>query len=166
MGENKKMDKAIVSIALIIVVFLVGRKILLAKTDEIPATLITKIIAAESQFNPRAVGKAGERGLFQLREATWDWLTEKMYNKKLHFDLAFDSTINKEVGIYYLKWIKNYLGSHYTPGLLVGCFNYGPSRIKTLGYSLPDSAWDHPNLIYRQIFREELEMERKKGGAV
>jgi soluble lytic murein transglycosylase-like protein len=145
--------KTIGSLLFILIISLFFFKKVWAQGSNIPSSLIFKIMLAESSLNPKAIGPAGERGLFQLSKETWNWLTPKIYGKVLDFDLAFDSAINKKVGIYYLNWLKEQLGVHYTPALLVASYNYGIGRIKSLGYKLPASAYNHPNLIYRQIFR-------------
>lgn len=155
--KSKKMKyKSIASLLFILIASIFFFKKVWAQGSSIPSSLIFKIMLAESSLNPKAVGPDGERGLFQLSKETWDWLTPKIYEKVLDFDLAFDPEINKKVGIYYLDWLKGQLGIRYTPALLVASYNYGIGRIKSLGYKLPSSAYNHPNLIYRNIFRAEL----------
>ena len=151
--KRKKMKEKILLTTVAIIVFIV--LILKDAGSGAPRWLAELIILAESGGNPKAVGPIGERGLFQFRESTWSWFTKKTYGEELDFDLAFDSRINRKVGMEYLKWLKEQIDTHYTPALLAGSFHYGLTAIKRLGYELPASAYTHPNLIYRKLFRKE-----------
>lgn len=61
------------------------------------AALTTAIAKVESNMNPRAVGKLGERGLFQFRKRTWQATTN------LPFDYAFDPVISQGVALEHLN---------------------------------------------------------------
>lgn len=152
--RRHKMKEGILLAAAVAVILFV----LLFKdvSSGIPRWLTELIILAESSGNPRAVGPMGERGLFQFRESTWYWFTKKTYGEETDFDLAFDPKVSREVGMKYLRWLKERLGAHYTPALLAGSFHYGLSAIVNRGYKLPQSAHTHPNLIYRNLFKREL----------
>jgi membrane-bound lytic murein transglycosylase MltF len=66
---------------------------------------VKKIIKKESNNNAFAYGNFKERGLMQISKEAW----EQVENKKPYEDYAFDSKMNIQVGINYLKWIEDYL---------------------------------------------------------
>lgn len=51
--------------------------------------LMLCLCEAESNFDPKAVGALGERGLFQFMPDTWRWAREWM-GENPDFELAFD----------------------------------------------------------------------------
>jgi hypothetical protein len=57
------------------------------------------VIKVESRDKPKAVGKAGERGLMQIMPRTWRDMTN------LPFSAAFDPNTNVETGIKYCHWL-------------------------------------------------------------
>ncbi len=71
-------------------------------TRRISDLLVDAIIQVESAGNPLRVGNVGERGLMQIRKATWNQMSKKLYGNVLSFDKAFDPEINKRVGKRYL----------------------------------------------------------------
>ena len=57
-----------------------------------------RIAFCESSFNPRAVGPAGERGVFQFMEATWASNAPR-FGYSPEWDRAFDAEANIVVAI-------------------------------------------------------------------
>ena len=84
--------------------------------------LITSVIAAESNFNPRAISKKQAQGLMQLLPAT-----------SAHFSVkdAFDPAQNVEAGTRYLKQlIERYRGNLV---LALAAYNAGPEVVAKYG---------------------------------
>lgn len=121
--------------------------------------LAQKIIQAESSGRASAVGDGGKaRGLMQIQEATWKRHTPRPFSD------AFDPALNKAVGMAELKRIVlayRAKGVEPSEAYVVWAYNTG-SLIKR---SLPKFdkngnfhkwTWNHPNAIYRAIYREYL----------
>jgi len=98
------------------------------------------VIRKESTWNPRAIGPVGERGLMQIRRSTWNWATRIIYRNPLPFDKAFNPSINKKVGTWYLKWIqktlksKKYMGCEPSIDHILAAYNGGIGRLKKNKY--------------------------------
>lgn len=114
--------------------------------------LVNSIIAIESSGNPRMVGSHGERGLMQIKSATWGYITEATFGKRIPFSRAFEARLNREVGAAYLAYLQNFLGRHRASwkaderSLLLACYNAGPERVKRAGFDLrrlPASTRDY-----------------------
>lgn len=121
--------------------------------------LAERIIQAESSGRAHAVGDGGKaRGLMQIQEGTWKRHTSRPFSD------AFDAELNKSVGISELKRIVRVYrarGVEPSEAYIVWAYNTG-SFIK---HSLPKYdksgkfhkwTWNHPNAIYRAIYREYL----------
>ena len=63
----------------------------LAQAEKFPPSIVNKIAFYESSYNPLAVGKAGEKGLYQFKQATWDFLSKQSGITGDPFDIE-DST--------------------------------------------------------------------------
>jgi soluble lytic murein transglycosylase-like protein len=68
----------------------------LARKHNIEPRLVQAIIRVESNFNPRAVSRAGAQGLMQLMPTTV---------KRYHVEDPFDPRANIEGGLRYLKYL-------------------------------------------------------------
>lgn len=80
------------------------------RTNPPLSDLAFKIIECESEWNPNAIGKAGEIGLAQFKIGTWHWLS-----KKAGVNLDINSLRDQ---IWLLQWaLDNGFESHWT------CFN-------------------------------------------
>jgi len=105
-------------------------------------SLVDAIIQIESGGDVRAVGKAGERGLMQIKERTWREVTEHLFGHSLPFSRAFDADMNRQVGKAYLADIQGFLYTHRDEwqaderSLLLACYNAGPGRVKQAGFDI------------------------------
>lgn len=91
--------------------------------------LINSIVAQESGGNPKARGKAGERGLMQIQPAT-----AAQYG--ITPDQLDDPTINRRIGSQYFgDLLKRYKGNEF---LALVAYNSGPHRVDK-GVFLPQS---------------------------
>lgn len=96
-----------------------------AERHDVPFALVKAVVAAESGFNPRAVSRAGARGLMQLMPAT---------ARDLGVEDSFDAHKNVEGGTRYLAAL---LRSFKSETLALAAYNAGPSRVAKLG-RVPD----------------------------
>jgi len=102
---------------------------------------------AESSLNPNAEGTDGERGLYQIKQSTWEWLTD------ISFDKAYEIEANIKVAMKYLAWIKRNLGERYTDARLLCAYNGGLSALKKRNYEVPAT---HRNKIYRKYYEHKI----------
>jgi len=111
--------------------------------DASPVTIDVRAIAQiESSGDARAVGKFGERGLCQIRRATWNEWVECM-GQHWSFDDAFDPGINRAVAHYGLNTrIPQMLGV------------YGISD--TVAHRLAAYNWGIGNLRYAVVHERPL----------
>jgi Transglycosylase SLT domain len=100
-----------------------------AKRYSIDADLITSVIAAESNFDPKAISRRNARGLMQLLPATASRLGVKN---------IFDPQENIDAGAHYLSDLlvlyKNDLA------LTLAAYNAGPERVQHYGQRVPPFA--------------------------
>ena len=100
-----------------------------AKRYSVDADLITSVIAAESNFDPKAISRRNARGLMQLLPATATRLGVKN---------IFDPQENIDAGAHYLSDLlllyKNDLA------LTLAAYNAGPDRVQRYGQRVPPFA--------------------------
>jgi hypothetical protein len=100
-----------------------------AKRYSVDADLITSVIAAESNFDPKAISRRNARGLMQLLPATATHLGVKN---------IFDPRENIDAGTHYLSDLlvlyKNDLA------LALAAYNAGPDRVQRYGQRVPPFA--------------------------
>lgn len=89
-----------------------------AQKHGVDEDLISSVITAESDFNPRAVSPKRARGLMQLMPAT---------AARLDVDDAFDPAQNVDAGTRYLKQLLETYGQDLT--LALAAYNAGPDRV-------------------------------------
>jgi len=100
-----------------------------AKRYSVDADLITSVIAAESNFDPKAISRRNARGLMQLLPTTATHLGVKN---------IFDPQENIDAGTHYLSDLlllyKNDLA------LTLAAYNAGPERVHRYGQRVPPFA--------------------------
>jgi hypothetical protein len=89
-----------------------------AKKFDVDAALISAVIKAESDFNPREISNKGARGLMQLMPATAE-----------RFGVAnsFDANANINGGVRYLRWLLDTFEEN--ADLAVAAYNAGEGNI-------------------------------------
>lgn len=103
--------------------------------------LVEAVIQVESGGNPRKVGKAGERGLMQIKAETWREVTKRLYGRSIPFDRAFEPELNRTVGRAYLEELRGFLARNSAKwktderSLLLACYNAGPTRVQLGGFN-------------------------------
>jgi len=113
-----------------------------ASQDSTADWFLEAIIQVESAGNPSCVGRAGERGLMQIKEGTWSDMTRRVYGTPVSFSRAFEPDLNKEVGQAYLAYLAEFLRTHQSRwqsdlrSLLAASYNAGPTRVLESGFDL------------------------------
>jgi len=93
-----------------------------AKKNDVDASLVSALIRAESNYQPRAISRKGARGLMQLMPAT---------AKRLSVKKPFDPASNVSGGVRYLKeLLKRY---QHRPELVLAAYNAGEGAVETYG---------------------------------
>lgn len=93
-----------------------------ARRQNLDASLVSALIRAESNYQPRAVSRKGARGLMQLMPAT---------AKRLSVRKPFDPASNVRGGVRYLRELVDRFGHH--PELVLAAYNAGEGAVETYG---------------------------------
>jgi hypothetical protein len=93
-----------------------------AKRQNIDASLVSALIRAESNYEPRAVSRKGARGLMQLMPAT---------ARRLEVSRPFDAAANVRGGVRYLRELVDRFGQR--PDLVLAAYNAGEGAVEIYG---------------------------------
>jgi hypothetical protein len=93
-----------------------------AKRWNVDAALVSALIRAESNYEPRAISRKGARGLMQLMPAT---------AKRLSVRKPFDPASNVRGGVRYLRELVDRFGQR--PDLVLAAYNAGEGAVQTYG---------------------------------
>jgi hypothetical protein len=93
-----------------------------AKRFGVDASLVSALIRAESNYEPRAVSRKGARGLMQLMPAT---------ARRLSVAYPFDPVSNVRGGVRYLKELLDRFENR--PELVLAAYNAGENAVETFG---------------------------------
>jgi len=93
-----------------------------AKAFDVDAALVSALIRAESNYEPRAVSRKGARGLMQLMPAT---------ARRLSVRKPFDPASNVKGGVKYLRELVDRFG--HRPDLVLAAYNAGEGAVDTYG---------------------------------
>jgi soluble lytic murein transglycosylase-like protein len=93
-----------------------------AKKHGVDAALVSAVIRAESNYEPRALSRKGARGLMQLMPAT---------ARRLEVRRPFDPAANVAGGVRYLKELAERF--HHRPELVLAAYNAGENAVETYG---------------------------------
>ncbi|AGA58459.1 MAG: lytic transglycosylase domain-containing protein [Thermobacillus sp.] len=107
----------------------------------IDPALVKAVVRTESAFNPRAVSRAGAKGLMQLMDAT---------ARSLGVADPYDPAQNVAGGTRYLAWLLGKYDGNVKAAL--AAYNAGPGRVDRLGI-LTDEAFDEK----RSLLPEETQ---------
>ena len=89
---------------------------------DLEPALVFGVIAAESGFDPAAVGRHGERGLLQIKPST-----ARVYDSSVTPDMLHDPEVNLRVGLRHLKREVEYFGD---PSLGLMSYHMGRARLE------------------------------------
>ncbi len=93
-----------------------------AKRYGVDASLVSALIRAESNYQPRAVSRKGARGLMQLMPAT---------ARRLSLAHPFDPVANVRAGVRYLRELLDRFD--HRPELVLAAYNAGENAVETYG---------------------------------
>lgn len=114
-----------------------------AETGSVDKDSFLKAVAqVESGNDPRAVGRMGERGVFQFRKDTW-----KQYTKRSFFK-AHDRSVSYQVALKHYEWLYDgFIRNGYkpTPYLMASAWNSGLTR--TLSGKAPSSTRNYARRV-------------------
>ena len=107
----------------------------LAKPPSFAGNILLDAIAeVESGWDHGAVGRAGERGAYQMMRTTWSDRTS------LPFSLAHDPEISRKVAEDHLRWLRKtltkWMGSEPSDAQLAASWNCGIGRLRTAEYDV------------------------------
>ncbi|HKA35319.1 MAG TPA: lytic transglycosylase domain-containing protein [Thermoanaerobaculia bacterium] len=88
----------------------------------VDASMVSALIRAESNYEPRAVSRKGARGLMQLMPAT---------ARRLSLDSPFDPVANVRAGVRYLKELMDRFD--HRPDLVLAAYNAGENAVESYG---------------------------------
>lgn len=104
---------------------------------------LVTLARVESGNNPNAVGRLGERGLYQFRETAWrqvNTLRTRRGLPHLNYYLSKDPVVSRSFAVEYLRWLSNYYTTarRRSPSAaeLYALWNLGPTGFKRRGFSL------------------------------
>lgn len=94
----------------------------------LPPSLVLALIKQESGFDPRAVSRAGARGLMQLMPVTGTEQARREGMEDFHPDSLFIPAVNVRLGVTYLRdLLRRYDGDVV---LALACYNAGPVAVE------------------------------------
>ena len=94
----------------------------MAVAHGIQPAIVFGLIATESTFNPRAVGRAGALGLMQIKPST-----ARIYDRGVTAEQLLSPETNLRLGLRHLLKEFEYFGRDWTLGLLA--YNMGRTRL-------------------------------------
>lgn len=94
-----------------------------ARDLDVEPALAFGLAATESRFDPRAVGRQGERGLLQLKLTT-----ARVYDRRVKAEELFHPATNVRLGLLHLKREVEYFDDDWRLGLLA--YNMGRGRLE------------------------------------
>ena len=123
-----------------------------AERYNIPVALARAVLAAESNFDPHAVSRAGAMGLMQLMPQT----AAEMYVSN-----AFDPRENIFGGVRYLRILTNLFDGDLVK--VIAAYTAGPEAVKRAG-GIPNYAETQAYVVrVLKYYREYLERESREG---
>jgi transglycosylase-like protein with SLT domain len=93
-----------------------------ARRENVDASLVSALIRAESNYEPRAVSRKGARGLMQLMPST---------ARRLSVSYPLDPTSNVRGGVKYLRQLADRFG--HRPELVLAAYNAGEEAVENYG---------------------------------
>ena len=123
-----------------------------AERYSVDADLITSVIAAESNFEPKAISRRNARGLMQLLPATATRLGVKN---------IFDPQENIDAGTHYLSDLLLLYKNDLV--LTLAAYNAGPERVQRYGHRVPPFA---ETISYVRRVRQTYDRRKASGSPV
>ncbi|MCX7008449.1 MAG: lytic transglycosylase domain-containing protein [Kiritimatiellaeota bacterium] len=143
--------------------------------------LVDAIILVESHGDAKRIGRLGERGLMQIRLATWRETTREIFGLPQPFQQAFDPALNRRVGRAYLAHLQTQIEQHRADwqsderSLLIAAYNAGPTLLAQKRYALdqmPAATRDYVERVINlheamlaELIRTEQQNQAARRGA-
>ena len=93
---------------------------------DVPVAMILAVIRTESNFQSKAISRAGAVGLMQLMPSTFEWLTDDILREYLGIGMLYDPETNIKYGTYYLSRLYNRFGDWDTA---IAAYNGGEGNV-------------------------------------
>jgi len=119
--------------------------------------LMPLVKMAESSGDPRAVSN-GSWGLYQISQPVLDDYN-RIHGTEVTVEELFNPLTNEIIARWYLDWLNDWLSGHGYPDdpqRLIYSYNTGMGKLRRNNFKIPEWTKDHPNRIYRSIYRGEL----------
>lgn len=111
-------------------------------TNLILSALLPVLAQRESGGNPSAIGKAGERGLYQWTQAAWEDCSKARHREGYsisHFDKAFHRDTARIYTSYWLRRLHTRITkAQHAPATLaqvLSAWNCGEARLESVGWN-------------------------------
>ena len=112
-----------------------------ARTEGIDPLLLRSVAIQETNLNPKAVGKAGEIGLFQIMPNTAKHWAEQTDNPIPTMKDLFEPALNAQISAWYLRQGLDEFADMDNPmAYALAYYNAGPSRARRWQQELPDGV--------------------------
>lgn len=109
-----------------------------AKDAGLDPHLVLAVVAAESGGDPKAVSKAGARGLMQLMPATAAEQAGKLRMADYDVERLFEIDVNLRIGCAYLAYLLRYYDG--VEPFALGAYNAGMGRVNAWREAAPDAS--------------------------
>lgn len=97
-----------------------------ANEYNVDKNLCYAIIRCESNFEPDAVSTAGAKGLMQMTDETFSFITSKLYDYKVDLSYIYNPETNIQCGVWYISYLK---GKFITDSEVIAAYNAGPNKV-------------------------------------
>ena len=94
---------------------------------EVEPNFAYAFIKCESNFDKNAESKAGAKGLMQLTDETFSYLSERVTGAPLEPEKITDPELNIRFGIYYISYLSEKFEGD--KALIIAAYNAGPSKV-------------------------------------
>jgi soluble lytic murein transglycosylase len=101
-----------------------------ANLSQIDPLLLLAVAYQESSLNPRALGRAGEIGLMQLKLETARWLARELDIKPPTRAQLFEPELNLELGAAYLRYLEERYSGPNRRRHFLKAYNLGPAGLR------------------------------------
>lgn len=112
----------------------------IARTYDLPVSLVMGVIHTESSFDEKAVSSAGAVGLMQIMPDTGQWISGKLDIDDFDASMLLEPTVNIEMGCWYIRYLYDAFDGDIN-AVLAG-YNAGQNRVRKW---LEDSSYTDGN---------------------
>jgi soluble lytic murein transglycosylase-like protein len=135
-----------------------------ARRYNVPVFTVLSVMRAESNFDSRAVSRAGAKGLMQVMPATAYELSQELAIDGNRYQIEkqlFDPDFNIRLGVYLLSKLEHAYRDIQDPNrrlaLVLSAYNAGPSRVLRAFSCATPACLRQTNRLSDQVFFERLQ---------